>query len=270
MGTQVQRTKKPTLPQLMDQAEARVAEVLPAGMDAVRVMRLAKLAIHKNPKIALCDPITVIQCIVDASSLGLEIDSPIGGAHLVPFKKTCTLILDYRGLVRLALRSGFVDKIISRAVYDGEPFEILQGTTEQLRHIPSVDGPGDNDIVGFYALATLANGQVVHEYMALSEVDAIKERSRAGRDGPWVTDFAAMGKKTVFKRLVKWLDLSPEFTRAIEFDNRGEGFSGGTIEDDSVSSITDRLAEKARATADELKAKLGIDVGEGEPDDSEE
>jgi len=111
---------------------------------------------------------------------------------------------------------------------------------------------------------------VVHEYMSLSEVDAIKERSRAGRDGPWVTDFAAMGKKTVFKRLVKWLDLSPEFTRAIEFDNRGEGFSGGTIEDDSVSSITDRLAEKARATADELKAKLGIDVGEGEPDDSEE
>lgn len=270
MGTDVQRSNKPTLPQLMDQAEARVAEVLPAGMDAVRVMRLAKLAIHKEPKIAQCDPVSVIQCIVDASSLGLEIDSPIGGAHLIPFKRQCTLILDYRGLVRLALRSGFVDKLISRAVYEGEPFQILQGTKEELRHVPDVTGPGDNEIVGVYALATLSNGQVLHEYMSLSEVELIKDRSRAGNSGPWVTDFEAMAKKTVMKRMMKWLDLNPEFSRAIEFDNRGEGFSGGTIEDDDVASITARIAEKAKSTTEELKAKLGVDVGEGDPDDDTE
>jgi recombinational DNA repair protein RecT len=55
--------------------------------------------------------------------------------------------------------------------------------------------------------------------MAKEEVDAIRKRSRSGASGPWVTDYNEMSKKTVFRRLSKWLPLSPEVRDAAENDD---------------------------------------------------
>jgi recombinational DNA repair protein RecT len=57
--------------------------------------------------------------------------------------------------------------------------------------------------------------------MTKDEVDSIKQRSRAGSSGPWVTDYNEMGKKTVFRRLTKWIPLSAEIRDAYERDADG-------------------------------------------------
>jgi recombinational DNA repair protein RecT len=62
--------------------------------------------------------------------------------------------------------------------------------------------------------------------MSKDEIDTIKERSAAWgawlkykKVCPWNTDYDEMAKKTVFKRLSKWIPQSPELQKAIDIDN---------------------------------------------------
>ena len=252
-----------SLVQIIDTQGFKIREILPEGMnseqDAKRVIRLARLAIVRNPDLLKCTPLSVVEAIMTASQLGLEIASPIGGAHLVPFKTTCQMIPDYRGLIRLALRKGDVRKLVAREVYVGDMFHVIQGTREEIEHVPLL-GEGarpDEDITDFYAVATLADGVTVHEYAPRGDVDKIKDRSKAGSKGPWGSDYAAMGKKTMVKRVLKWLDLSPDLALAIEMDTRGEtGYSSSSADSDTEESIEEEMRQKAREAQDALAESL--------------
>ena len=252
-----------SLVQIIDTQEFKIREILPEGMnsasDAQRVIRLARLAIVRNPDLLNCTPISVVEAIMTASQLGLEIASPIGGAHLVPFGKVCQMIPDYRGLIRLALRKGDVRKLVAREVYEGDVFHIIQGTREDIEHVPQLGGEAraDEDITGFYAVATLADAITVHEYAPRGDVDKIRARSKAGSKGPWGTDYAAMGKKTLVKRVLKWLDLSPDLALAIEMDTRGEtGYSASSTDGDTEESIEEEMRQRARDAQDQLAESL--------------
>jgi len=70
-----------------------------------------------------------------------------------------------------------------------------------------------------YAICTFKDGTKKCEVMSKDEVESIRKRSRAGDSGPWKTDYNEMSKKTVFRRLSKWLPLSPEMRDAIEADD---------------------------------------------------
>ena len=251
-----------SLVQIIDTQEFKIREILPEGMnsekDAKRVVRLARLAIVRNPDLLKCTPISVVEAIMVASQLGLEIASPIGGAHLVPFKSHCQMIPDYRGLIRLALRNGDVRKLVAREVYEGDMFHVIQGTTEMIEHVPLLGDEArmDSDITGFYAVATLTDGLTVHEYAPRGDVDKIRARSAAGNKGPWKTDYAAMGKKTLVKRVLKWLDLSPDLALAIEMDNRGDGYSSATTDTDTEESIEEEMRDRARQAQSELGESL--------------
>ncbi len=252
-----------SLVQIIDTQEFKIQEILPEGMnsdkDAKRVVRLARLAIVRNPDLLKCTPISVVEAIMVASQLGLEIASPIGGAHLVPFKTHCQMIPDYRGLIRLALRKGDCRKLVAREVYQGDMFHVIQGTTEMIEHVPLLGDEArmDSDITGFYAVATLADGVTVHEYASKGDVDKIRGRSAAGNKGPWKSDYAAMGKKTLIKRVLKWLDLSPDLALAIEMDTRGDvGYGTSTTDGDTEESIEEGMREQARQAQDELGESL--------------
>lgn len=258
------------LPVLLEKAETGLMEVLPESMQTEahvkRVIRLAKMAIHKNPKIASTDPVSVIESIMTATRVGLLIDDPLGGAHLVPFGRKTQFIADYRGLIRLALRSGGIKKLVARVVLEGEAFRLIQGTNDAIHHEPFLDGErGEAKVRGFYAVAKLKTDETVFEYMTLAEVEAIRQQSKAKNNGPWVTHYEQMGKKTVVKRLIKWLDLSPLVGEAIEHDNRFDGFSGGTSDSDTPSQVAEDMAERARESQERLRDQLGA----GDEDEEE-
>ena len=65
-----------------------------------------------------------------------------------------------------------------------------------------------------------------------------------------------MGKKTLIKRVLKWLDLSPDLALAIEMDTRGDGYSTSTTDMDTEESIEEEMREQARKTQDELGESL--------------
>ena len=138
-------------------------------------------------------------------------------------------------------------------------FHVIQGTREDIEHVPLLgDEPrADDNITGFYAVATLADGVTVHEYAPRGDVDKIRARSAAGNKGPWKTDYAAMGKKTMIKRVLKWLDLSPDLALAIEMDNRGEvGYGTASTDRDTTESVEEDMRDRARQAQDELSDSL--------------
>lgn len=203
-----------------------VAKVLPKILTPERFVRVAITAMTRTPKLRECDRASFFSSMLALAQTGLEPDGR--RAHLIPFENRkrgvieCQLIIDYKGLVELAMRSGLLSYIHADVVCEGDVFEYSLG--EIKAHVPwflrrDADKPADpGEIFAAYALAKFKDGSAKAEVMSIGEVNAIRARSRAGQSGPWVTDFAEMSKKTAVRRLSKWLPLSPEYRDALEID----------------------------------------------------
>ena len=197
--------------------KAQLAKVLPKHLTPERQLRVGLTALMKVPKIAECTIPSVMKAMLDCSSLGLEPDGRY--AHLIPYGTTCTLIIDYKGLVALAMRSGQVANIHADMVCENDVFEYDRG--ELKTHKIDFRKPRGN-AYAYYSLVKMKDGTETCQVMSLEEVEAVRKRSKSGSSGPWVTDFPEMAKKTVFKRHSKWLPLSSEFRDAIAKDDEIE------------------------------------------------
>lgn len=183
---------------------------LPKHMTADRFVRVALTALLKTPKLADCTPESVIQCMLNCSALGLEPDGR--RAHLIPYANVCTLIVDYKGIVELAKRSGDVSGVFAQVVCENDSFQWQNG---EVTH--QIDWRNDRGTMyAAYATITFKDGSKQTDVMTKAEIDAIRRRSKAGNSGPWVTDYNEMAKKTVFRRASKWITLSPEVAEALE------------------------------------------------------
>lgn len=190
------------------------ARALPAHLSPERFCRIAITALSRTPKLQECTQESVMRCLLDLSALGLEPDGR--RAHLIPYGRECTLVVDYKGLVELAMRSGVIAKLHADTVCDNDAFEYSMG--EVTKH--SIDWKQPRgEMYAAYAMAQTKTGERFFAVMSKDEVEAIRNRSRAGKSGPWVTDFAEMAKKTAFRRLAKWLPLSAEFRDLLDKDD---------------------------------------------------
>ena len=212
----------------LEQREHDLLAVLPKGMDGQRFLRVSLLALTKNPDLLVCTPGSVIRSIIEAAELGLEPTGAAGGAHLVPFNekqkngtylKKAQLIHDYRGTQHL-IRLGGGGEVVSQVVYEGDEFTAEYGTAPRILHRPAFATTDPTQITHFYAWSV--DHPEKFEVMTKAQVDAVRARSKAANSGPWVTDYAQMGRKTVIKRFANALDLIPKYRQAIEDDTERE------------------------------------------------
>jgi recombination protein RecT len=196
-----------------DAMREQFSRALPKHLTPERFARIAITALTRTPKLADCTPASVMKCLLDLSAMGLEPDGR--RAHLIPYGAECTLIIDYKGLVELIRRSGDVVSLRAESVCENDEFDWSDGTVSHR-----INWRGDRGKPqAFYAEAVMKSGEKQTAVMTLAEVEAIRNRSRAGKSGPWVTDFSEMAKKTVVRRLSKMLPLSSEIMRAVESDD---------------------------------------------------
>lgn len=207
-----------------------VAAALPAHLKAERFMRVALTTLTRTPKLQQCDQASFASAMLTLSQLGLEPDGR--RAHLIPFQNAkrgcfeCQVIVDYKGIVELVMRSGKVSNIHADVVCENDVFEYDRG--ELKAHKPNFRQPR-GEVYAVYALIRFKDGSEKCEVMTREEVEEVRKRSRASKAGPWVTDWNEMAKKTVFRRLSKWLELSPELRDAVEADD--DHFNGTPVAD---------------------------------------
>ena len=199
------------------QFQEQIAVACGDAIDPKHFIRVALTAVNKNPKLADCTKESVLQCCLDAASFGVETNGR--DAHLIPYGKQCTLIIDYKGYVRLVMNTGLVSNIHADVVCENDEFEYDLG--EVKKHRIDYRKPR-GEIYAGYCIVTMKDGTKKAEVMSKDEVDKIRARSRSGGSGPWVTDYGQMFRKTVFRRLQKWLPLSPEIQEKLDKDMRAE------------------------------------------------
>lgn len=213
-----------TFKDYLELRKANLRDVLPKHLTPERVCKVALVAYNKTPKLRECTMESLFLSIMQASELGLEPGGALGHAYMVPFKSDCTLIVGYRGLIELARRSGEIESIEAHVVHERDTFTLRFGLNAALDHEPCLSGdPGEMRFV--YAVAKLKGGCVQFEVMTRDQVDKIRARSRSGNNGPWVTDYEEMARKTVVRRLIKYLPLSAEraepLAKALELEDEG-------------------------------------------------
>ena len=230
--------------------QAQISKVLPnVGLTAERLVEVLFNAISATPKLLECQPLTLFKCLVQCAAIGLEPNTALGHAYLVPYKGNVQLIIGYKGFLELSMRSGKIRNLSSRCVYKDDDFEYFMGSEEKLHHVPKVGADHSNEaITHVYAVAFFKEGGSTFEVMTIDEVKAIRQRSQAKNNGPWVTDFSQMCRKTVIRRLMNYLPLSIETKMAVEFDSSNDA---GKKDLTPLAGMID--AEYTEAPAEEQK-----------------
>lgn len=209
---------------LLARMEPEIRTALPKHLDPDRMLRIGLTALSVNQSLAQCTPQSFLGAVVQASQLGLEVNTPLGQAYLVPYGKVCQLILGYQGMIDLARRSGTIKSIYAFAVYEGDAFEWELGLDPFIKHKPSEDPQRVNKrLTHVYAVAKLNSGEPIFTVLSAAEIERYRSRSAGGgKTGPWKSDFEAMALKTAIRRLFRWLPKSADIARAVEFDEAPE------------------------------------------------
>jgi len=254
-------TKVATIRDLLQRSQSQIALALPKYMSADRMTRLAMTSILRNPKLLECDPLTLVGAVIQCAQLGLEPGSNFG-AHLVPFwntkagKRDVQVIPDYRGLMGLARNSEQISTIDAHAVYEQDHFEFAYGKDPDLVHVPRLS-KDRGEIKYFYAVARLKDGGVQFVVLGKWEVDEIRDRySRAAGDGPWVTNYEEMGKKSCIRRLVDYLPARIELLTAAGLEAKAE--QGIPQDLGALLDTQEEKVEKALESAKPMGAVAGL------------
>lgn len=218
-----------TFKDILQQEWHKISAVIPKQVSQERMFQLAVSAYNQTPELAKCTPVSVLSCILKCAALGVEpsaVDN-LGRAYILPYnnrKTGCTeaqMILGYKGMIDLARRSGEIQDISARAVYEGDFFEYEFGLNEQLKHIPAQDNERTpNKLTHVYMVCHFKDGGHYIDVMTRSQVNAIRSRSKSGSSAysPWSTDYEAMACKTVIRRAFKFLPVSVEAQKAAATD----------------------------------------------------
>lgn len=270
------KARMETLRSLLEAAKPSMSQVVPKHVTPERLVKLALVAASRTPLLLSCEPKSIVQGVMTAAQLGLDCGGVLGSAYLVPFKNQkqggryeAQLIVGYRGLVDLARRSGEIETIEAHVVYANDSFEVAFGLDPVLRHVPCLTGEHGEPVL-VYAIARLKDGGRQVEVMTRSEVERIRSRSRAGSSGPWVTDWSEMARKTVVRRLCKYLPLSPELADALVADEKVEGSASVEIvpveePEGEEKAIETEVVAPAEGKAASLLAKLNGNTTGREP-----
>lgn len=156
-----------------------------------RMLKLVTNAVDRNPRLAECDPRSVLGAIMMSMALGLEPNTPQQHAFLIPYRKRalvggkwidtheCQFQIGARGFLILADRTEKFSRIIARAIRQGDVFEHEEGSKTFLRYVRSLSGRGE--LIGAFSHAIYKNGAESALVLPLDEIEKIRAKSETYR-----------------------------------------------------------------------------------------
>lgn len=251
-GIQVEKKEK-TVFDIIQSMENQFKRALPEQVGVQRFVRIAITVVRTNPFLMKCEGMSIVAALMQSAQLGLEPNTPLGEAYLIPYKNKrvvdgkevwvdeAQFQLGYKGLISLALRTGEYKAIYAHEVYQNDEFEYSYGLNKNLHHIPSDEPVGEP--VKYYAVYHLKNGG--YDFVVWSRtriVNHSKKYSKAVQKGwtsPWSTDFDGMAKKTVLKEVLKYAPKSIEFAKQLSADETIKREVPDTADMSEVVDVTD-------------------------------
>lgn len=216
-------TKSMSIAELIKAMEPEIKKALPSVITPERFTRMALNAISNTPKLQECTQMSFLAALMNAAQLGLEPNTPLGQAYLIPYKNKgkleCQFQIGYKGMIDLVYRNEQVQTIQAQIVYENDDFDYELGLNAKLFHKPTLQQPGEMRLV--YALFKLKNGGYGFEVLSREAVVKHAETYSQGINSsysPWKSNFEEMAKKTAIKRVLKFAPMKADFARAIATD----------------------------------------------------
>jgi recombination protein RecT len=246
----------------LEKLKPQLRNALPRSMNADRFARVVVTEIRRNPKLLECEPISFFAAVFTAAQIGLEVGSHLGEAFLIPFRNNkrgvteCTLIVGYKGLVKLMWESEQIASLSDVYVRAKDKIEYRQGDNEAIIHEPYVPpiellaklaegaaltkdekaalDPGP--VIAYYSIIEMKNGGKRRAVMWVNE--AVDHRDHFARnatrdDSVWKTNFDAMAMKTVLRKAAKLAPRAverPSLQQAIALDELAEAGVGQDLQ----------------------------------------
>lgn len=220
---QAKLTKSMSIADLIRAMEPEIRKALPEVLTPERFTRMALSALNTTPKLGECTRMSFLAALMNAAQLGLEPNTPLGQAYLIPYnnkgRMECQFQVGYKGLIDLAYRNPQVQMISAHEVCENDRFEYELGLNPRLVHCPALEERGEVRL--FYGMFRLDNGGFGFEVMSRGDIDRhAKEYSRAydSSFSPWKSNYIDMAKKTVIKRVLKYAPIRADFQKALSTD----------------------------------------------------
>lgn len=206
----------------------------------LKEISFALQALNNSDYLKKCSKTSILTAVYNTATTGLSLNPILKFAALIPryVGGQTVAVLDpmYQGLVKLVTDTGNVKSCYAYCVYEGDEFAPTYGTTVGIHHVPKFQK--DAKITHAYAVAILPDGKMQIEIMAKDDLDYIRGYSESYKafiakkikTCIWVEHEGEMCKKTVLKRLVKYLPKTDQYEKlatAIDLDNKDYEISGG-------------------------------------------
>lgn len=216
------KAKNPTIQDMIRKMGGEIEKALPSVITPERFTRITLSALSTNPQLQQCTPKSFLGAMMTSAQLGMEVNTPLGQAYLIPRRNNktgeweCQFQLGYKGLIDMAHRSSEIRDIQAHVVCKGDVFEYELGLEPKLVHKPASTDRGET--THFYAVYHTKNGGYGFEVMSVEDVrkhaQKYSDSMKRGGFSPWQTAFEEMAKKTVLKRVLKYAPMSTEYVRA--------------------------------------------------------
>lgn len=209
-----------TIGEIIDKMMPAIKQALPQHIKPERMARIAITVFRNNPRLQACSPVSFLGAVMQSVQLGLEPNTNLGEAYIIPYGTTATFQIGYKGILKLAYNTGQYQAIYAHEVYENDEFHYQLGVNKDIYHVPA-DVPQGEPIY-YYAVYKLKNGGYDFAVWSRTKVMQHAEKFSAAvkgkRDTPWKSDFDSMAKKTVLLQALKYAPKSIEFANAIEQD----------------------------------------------------
>ncbi|QDF19476.1 RecT-like ssDNA annealing protein [Gordonia phage McKinley] len=249
--------KPPTLFKQIDSMQVEFQRAMPQGAEARQLVRDAQTALRQVKDLGKCEPSTVLGALMTCAQLGLR-PGVLGQAYVLPFWDNrdkvhkAQLIVGYKGLLSLVYRSGMVETVAARIIYEHDEWLLEYGLGEDtLIHRPPAGFGERGKPVAYYAIARMkGGGYAITDPMSVEEMQAhAAKHSKASRFGPWKDHFDQMALKTMLRKLCATLPQSTTIEQAIMHD--------GAVRADTSTAAVDHTPEY-------VDSEVVDDGGEGE------
>lgn len=219
---------------------------LPAHVSIDKFLRVAVTALQQRPALLSADRNSLFASIVTAAQLGLLPDEQLGECYFVPFKGKVQLIAGYRGLIKLA-RQGDIGHVEAELIYSND--DVLYELGDESRFTVKVNWQDRGNIVAAYAVAKFRDGGLCARVVMMKhEIDAIRAKSQAANGPAWSDSYSEMARKTVLRRLSKFLPLTTEAQRGFKVSELAEEQNRAVTVDEEGQIIAENADEQIEAT----------------------
>lgn len=249
-----------------------VSSLLPSHIDPKRFMRLAITALSTNHDLAVCIQTeagmnSFIISVLQAASFGLEVNSPLHEASLIPYGQIVQFQPEYRGLMRLAFNTGMISNIRNDVVYANDEFEYEETYEGPIFKHKKTEGER-GAIHASWCIIEFINPDIKPHIEVMLKRDLDHVRASAKTKKVWDQHPGQMSRKSVIKRGLNYVPKSVEISRLIDISNKADAGAVPVI-DDKISGLIE-MPEPLNIDTEQPTTEPPIDpekMGPGDPED---